>query len=70
MQTEITIALIALMGSAFGTLGGIIISSKLTAFRISELEKKMDKHNNYIERIYIMETKICNIQDNIKEMKK
>ena len=70
MNTEITVALIALAGSGLGTLGGIMISSKLTAYRIEQLEEKMNKHNNFIERIYIMETKICSIVSDINGLKK
>lgn len=41
-----------------GTFGGILTSSKLTAYRIEQLEKKVDKHNNFAERIPVLEEKI------------
>ena len=34
-----------------GTFGGILAGNKLTTYRISELEKKVDKHNNLVERM-------------------
>ena len=34
-----------------GTFGGILAGNKLTTYRISELEKKVDKHNNLVKRI-------------------
>lgn len=43
MDTAITVALISLVGSLCGTFGGIFVSSKLTIYRIEQLEKKMDK---------------------------
>ena len=55
MNTEITTALIALFGTALGTFGGIVASSKLTVYRIEQLEKKVDKHNNVMERTYKLE---------------
>lgn len=55
MQTETVVALITLGGSAFGSLIGVLINSKLSNYRIEQLEKKVDKHNNLIERTYRLE---------------
>lgn len=55
METEIIVSLITLIGSALGTFAGIAINSKLTTYRIEQLEKKVDKHNNVVERIYQLE---------------
>lgn len=62
MDVEITTALIALIGTAIGSGGGILMSSKLTLYRIEQLEKKMDKHNTLIERMYEVE-KACTMQN-------
>ena len=51
MSSEVTVALISFLGTLFGTLGGIVASNKLTVFRISQLEKKVEKHNNLGERM-------------------
>ncbi|OZV10809.1 hypothetical protein CIW83_18500 [Tissierella sp. P1] len=58
MSNEVTVAIMALIGSAIGTIGGIIASSKLTNFRLEQLEKKVDKHNSVIERTFILEEKM------------
>lgn len=55
MSTEIIVALIGLIGSGIGSLVGILINSKLSNYRIEQLEKKVDKHNNLIERTYHLE---------------
>lgn len=55
MPTEIMVALIGLAGSGIGTFAGIIASSKLTNYRIGQLEKKVDKHNTVIERTFRLE---------------
>lgn len=55
MPTEIIVALLGLLGSAVGSFVGIIVNSKLTTYRIEQLEKKVDKHNNVIERTYQLE---------------
>lgn len=55
MNETIISAVIALLGSVIGTFGGILATSKLTAYRLEQLEKKVDKHNNLIERTYKLE---------------
>lgn len=58
MDVTIASALIALFGSLAGTFGGIIVSAKLTTYRIEQLEKKVEKHNHLIERMYAAEKKL------------
>lgn len=66
MSTEIVVALITLCGSALGTFGGIAVSSKLTAYRIEQLEKKVEKHNTVIERTYKLEQDHALLDEKIK----
>lgn len=66
MAVEIVVSLITLAGSALGTLAGIMINSKLSNYRIEQLEKKVDKHNNLIERIYKLEQHNAVIDEEIK----
>ena len=58
MDPAIISALVAFAGSLTGTLAGIITSSKLTDYRLKELEKRVDKHNSLVERMYCLEDKI------------
>lgn len=58
MSETVLTALITLAGTALGTLGGIFTASKLTVYRLSQLEKKVDKHNHLVERMYNVEDKI------------
>ena len=51
----IVVALISLAGSAVGSLVGILTSSKLTSYRLEQLEKRVQVHNNLIERTYKLE---------------
>ena len=57
---------IALFGSALGTLAGILINSSLTNYRIEQLEKKQDKHNEVIERVYHLEQHDAVVDEEIK----
>ena len=66
MSETIIIALISLCGTLCGTFGGIMATSKLTNYRIEQLEKKVDKHNNLIERMYKAEDSINILGEKIK----
>lgn len=55
LNEGIWIALIGFAGTAIGTFGGILASAKLTNYRLSRLEEKVDKHNTVIERTFILE---------------
>ena len=68
MNNEIMVAVIALVGTAIGTGGGILASSKLTVYRIEQLEKKMDKHNTLIERMYKLEERVCGIEEEVRNL--
>lgn len=70
MPNEITVAIIAFLGTMVGTAGGIITSSKLTNHRIEQLEKKVDKHNTIIERTYILEEKMKVANHRIEDLEK
>ena len=54
MAPEIIVGLLSLGGTLVGTFAGIMTSAKLTAYRIEQLEKKVDKHNNFAERIPVI----------------
>lgn len=62
------VALIALLGTGFGTFGGIVASNKLTNHRLLELEKKVDKHNSVIERTFILEEQMKVANHRIKDL--
>lgn len=55
MSDAVFAAVAALIGSIVGTLGGILTSAKLTDFRLSQLEKKMDELSKVVSRIYQLE---------------
>ena len=66
MSDEIFTALIGLGGSALGSIIGLICNSKVTAYRLKELEKKVDKHNTVIDRTYKVESWLDVIDEEIK----
>ncbi|MEG0116283.1 MAG: hypothetical protein RSA00_07660 [Hydrogenoanaerobacterium sp.] len=58
MPTELMVALCSLAGTLAGTFSGIIVSNKLTTYRIEQLEKKVDKHNTVVDRTYKLESDV------------
>jgi hypothetical protein len=70
MPTEIWVAGLALIGTLTGSLGGIIISAKLTNYRLEQLEKKVDKHNNFAMRLPVIEEQIKVINHRLDELER
>ena len=55
MSNAVLVALIGLAGSGLGSVLGILVSSKLTQYRLEQLEKKVEVHNKVIDRVYKLE---------------
>lgn len=57
MSNEVLTALLALVGTAVGSVGGIMASARLTNFRLRQLEEKVRLHNNLVERMAQVESR-------------
>ena len=66
MPAEVITAALSLVGTLVGTLGGIALSSNLTNYRIEQLEKKVEKHNNLITRTYKLEQECAVMDEKVK----
>ena len=66
MSEAIIVAVLALLGTLGGTFGGILTANKLTNYRIEQLEKKVEKHNQVVERVYILEKQEAVFEEEIK----
>lgn len=69
MTSEIIVALLGLLGTFLGSLLGVVAAGKLTQYRLAQLEEKVNKHNNLIERTYILEGQIAELQHDVKDLK-
>ncbi len=62
--------IVAVLGM-IGALGGSWIANRkstaLIEYRLKQLEEKVNKHNNLIERTYQLEKQVAIIQEEIKE---
>ncbi|MBO5411196.1 MAG: hypothetical protein J6A60_08050 [Clostridia bacterium] len=54
------------LGSAIGCIAGILASQKLTNYRLEQLEEKVNKHNNLVERMLVNEMKIEKIEEKLR----
>ena len=66
MSETIIVAILSLIGTLAGSLLGIIAANKLIIYRIEQLEKKVEKHNNVLERVYDLEKSEAVIKEEIK----
>ena len=55
MTPIVIVAILSLCGTMFGSIAGIMTANRLTTYRISQLEEKVDKHNNVVERVALLE---------------
>ena len=68
MNGELLTGVFSLIASLVGTFAGIITSAKLTNYQINELKKRVDKHNNVIERTYKLEEHCKYIDERIARL--
>lgn len=69
-MTNIIVALIgaggSVLGAAIGAIVGIATNTKLITYRIEQLEGKVNKHNNLIDRTYNLETQERLLEEQMK----
>ena len=64
IQANIIIAVCGCLGSIIGSFGGF----RLISYRVEQLEKKVDKHNNFAERLPVVEEQIKVINHRIGDL--
>ena len=67
--TSLAVAGMSLVGTLAGTFGGILVSNRLTNYRIEQLEKKVAEHNTVVERTYKLEGQMTEVQHDIRDLK-
>jgi outer membrane murein-binding lipoprotein Lpp len=75
MHVDIT-GIISVISSFLATFGGIIVSSKLTTYRIEQLEKKIEKLADVAERVSLIEerfktmnARIDSLENDLKQVR-
>lgn len=70
MNAEVIISLISLLGTLCGSLGGILVSSKMTNYRLQQLENRVAEHNNFARRMPVVEEQIKVINHRIEDIER
>ena len=66
--SSIIIAAVSFLGTLVGTIGGIIASARQTNYRLAQLEEKVGKHNNFAERMPVIEEQIKVINHRLADL--
>jgi predicted nuclease with TOPRIM domain len=70
VSEAIIVALLGFVGTLLGSLFGVLAAQKLTQYRLSQLEEKVNKHNKLIERTFRLEGRMDEVEHDIKDLKK
>lgn len=69
MSDAVIVALLSLAGTLLGSGLGVVASSRLVNFRLEQLERKVQAHNNLVERTYKLEGAMQECQHDIRDLK-
>ncbi len=69
MEQSAIVAIISMLGTVFGSLSGVMISAKLTNYRLEQLEKKVDKHNSFAEKIPLLQMRIDTLERKLNHIR-
>ena len=69
MSEVVLVALLSLAGTLIGSFGGILTANKLSNYRIEQLEKKVEKHNQVMERTFKLEGRMTEAEHDIRDLK-
>lgn len=69
MSDAIIVAILGFAGTLLGSLFGVLAAQKLTQYRLSQLEEKVNKHNNIVERTYKLEGRMDEAEHDIRDLK-
>ena len=68
-MSQIVVALLGFAGTLVGSLLGVLTAQKLTQYRLQQLEEKVGKHNNLLERTYRLEGQLEECRHEIEDLK-
>jgi hypothetical protein len=69
MTEAIIVALLGFAGTLLGSLFGVLTAQKLTQYRLAQLEERVNKHNNLIERTFKLEGRMDEAEHDIRDLK-
>lgn len=70
MSDAVIVAILGFAGTLAGSLFGILTAQKLTQYRLAQLEEKVNRHNNLVERTFRLEGRMTEAEHEILDLKK
>lgn len=70
VSDAIIVAIVSGLFTLLGSFAGAMTSHNLTAYRLQQLEKKVEKHNEVIERTFQLEGRMTEAEHEIVDLKK
>lgn len=68
MSDVVLVAIVGAIGSGLCSILGVLASSKLTQYRLEQLEKKVQAHNNLVERMYKVEKRQGLLEQHVADL--
>ena len=69
MGEAVLVAIISGACTLMGSFGGVVASSRLTQYRLSSLEKQVNRHNQVIERTFRLEGRMDEVEHDVRDLK-
>lgn len=70
MSEAMIVAVLGFAGTLLGSLFGVLTAQKLTQYRLGQLEEKVGRHNQLIERTFRLEGRMDEAEHDIRDLKK
>lgn len=68
MSTSFIVEIIVAVLGFIGSMVGAMATSKLTNYRLEQLEKKVDKHNDQLEKLQLFEQRLSQLETKVGKM--
>lgn len=69
MTDAVLVAVISGACTLLGSCAGVVASSRLTQYRLSQLEEQVNRHNQVIERTFRLEGRMDEAEHDIRDLK-
>lgn len=70
LDNTIIVSAISMIGTIIGSMMGVMKSNDKTLYRIEQLEKKVEAHNNLVERMTVVEQETKSNNNRLKRLEK
>jgi len=65
----VIVAVISYIGNSAGARRAARENAEMVQYRLQELEKKVDKHNNLVERMFKVEGRVEELEHDVRDLK-